>query len=223
MRKTWASMRTPVAVASVLVAALGWVVASTGRAFADPSPPAIAMTPAPSTGYHDGEKIDISAPANSYFKFGNLINVIECGDPGGTRANLPHDYTVCDGATIQPLTVAVQRDGSFALKDFVVFKLPSTTTLEESPDTLPKCDATHACVLYIGENQLDFTQAHVFSAPFWVGRTAAGPGTSSTGMGIGIAVAVVLVAFGIFRLGRGRRHPMPPARPVERKRPVSVA
>ncbi|MHB8681852.1 MAG: hypothetical protein ACYDA2_07140 [Acidimicrobiales bacterium] len=170
--------------------------------------PPVTISPAPSTGYVNGAKVRITVGPNDYFQKGQIINILECGDPGGKAANLPRDVTDCDGSTIQPVTVIVNHDGSFSLSGYVIYELPNTVALGEPKDTLPKCDATHACVLYVGENQEDFSWPHTFSAPFSVGARAGSPGSSGSGAAIGIGIAAVVVVVGgsaFFVLSRRRR------------------
>jgi hypothetical protein len=193
---------------------LAAVVSATFLAFpaaAAPVAPTLQISPPPSGGYADGQTIDISAGPNAFFTFGNLVNILECGDPGGKTANLPRDESDCDGLTIQPTTVAINHDGSFSLKGYVVYALPNTKVLEEPKDSLPICNATHACVLYVGENQSDFTEHHEFSAPFFVGShaDAAGGGGSSPTVPVLVGVAAVVLVAGALFLVRVRRRTGP--------------
>ena len=64
-------------------------------------------------------------------------------------------------------TVLVASNGSFAEHHFVLYSLPNRN-LAEMPDGMPVCDSSHSCVLYVGENQEDFTEPKVFSVPFSV-------------------------------------------------------
>ena len=104
------------------------------------------------------------------------VNVIECADPGGLASNLPKDITTCDGNTIQGNTILVGSDGSFSQTGYTVYLLPSSS-LGEQGNFKPVCNQTNYCVLYVGQDQNDFTAPKVFSAPFLI---APGSGTTTT-------------------------------------------
>ncbi len=122
----------------------------------------------------NGQTISVSVGSNGYFTPHARVNILECADPGGLAANLPKDDSTCDGNTIQGSTVLVGSDGSFSDPSYPVYLLPSAT-LGEQGNAQPICDQTHYCVLFVGQNQNDFTVAKVFSAPFLI---AAGSGTT---------------------------------------------
>ena len=148
------------------------------------SSPSVSITPLGP--YHDGETVTVSVGPNSIFTPERRIIFIECSDPGGAPAGLPTSVRGCDGNTTQADTVIVASNGSFAEHHFVLYSLPNQN-LAELPDGVPVCDSSHSCVLYIGENQEDFTQPKVFSAPFSVAPiagsapTAAGSNPGSAG------------------------------------------
>lgn len=127
------------------------------------SPPSVTITPGP---YHSNQHISVSVGPNRFFTPYSRINIIECADPGGTKKHLPVNVDACDGNTIQGNTVLVQRDGSFSEDGYQLYALPNHSQLGENSDTRPFCNAKHACVLYIGQNQEKFTAPKVFSAPF---------------------------------------------------------
>ncbi len=128
------------------------------------SPPTLTITP--SGPYHNAQKISVSVGPNRFFKPYARVNIIECADPGGTSKNLPVNVDTCDGNTIQGNTILVQRNGSFSIHGYQLFALPNFATLGESPDTRPVCNQKHMCVLYVGQNQINFTAPKEFSAPF---------------------------------------------------------
>ena len=144
--------------------------------------PVVSITPAagagPSGQFQDGEIVAISVKANSTFVPGSKVNILECADPQGTVANLPKSIATCDGDTIQGDTVLVDTDGSVSESHYTMYQLPSAT-LGERPDGQPVCDATNQCVLYVGENQNDFTQPKLFSAAFVVTGEATAPSVST--------------------------------------------
>ncbi len=66
----------------------------------------------------------------------------------------------------------VAKDGSFAEPAYTVYQTPSST-LDEQSNFQPVCNQTHQCVLYIGQNENDFTAPKLFSTPFAVGSASA--------------------------------------------------
>ena len=99
-------------------------------------------------------------------------SIIECADPGGKTKNLPVNVTACDGNTIQGNTVLVQPNGSFSEHGYQLFALPNAPTLGEQSDTRPVCNQKKVCVLYIGQNQENFTAPKMFSAPFTISKSS---------------------------------------------------
>ena len=131
-----------------------------------------------STGaFASGQTIEVSVPANSVLVPGTKVNILECADPDGTVANLPTSPSACDGNTIQGDTVYVNTNGSVFESSYHVYALPDTTSLGEPSGGLPVCDLSDECVLYVGENQNDFTQPHVFSQAFYVAPASGDTGT----------------------------------------------
>lgn len=156
--------------AAVSAAALLALVPLAGVASAASGPP-VTLSPAPVGSpignIPDQTTLTISIGANSTFTPGAKVNILECADPGGSTANLPTDLSSCDGNTIQGDTVLVQSDGSISYSNYTLYQLPSPI-LGEPPSNFPVCDSTDACVLYIGQDQTDFTQPKTFSSPFYV-------------------------------------------------------
>ena len=141
---------------------------------ATPAPPALSVTP--HGNLSDGQTVSVSVGPNSYFTAHARVNILECADPGGSVANLPKDITTCDGNTIQGATILVAANGSFSEPTYPVYALPSST-LGEQTNYKPICDQTNACVLYVGQDQNDFTAPKVFSAPFLISPSS---GTTTT-------------------------------------------
>jgi hypothetical protein len=180
-----------------------------GRAFG--STPTVTLTGTSSvtgspalTTFTDQQVIGVTVSANSVFTPGQGINVLECADPGGTAGNLPTSDATCDGNTIDGDNIIVAADGSFeevaggdggTLSGYTVYALPSSV-LDEQPDGQPVCNATNACVLYIGQNQNDFTQPYVWSQPFYVASSVGTPTPESP-------ITIALPAAGIIILGAG--------------------
>jgi hypothetical protein len=132
------------------------------------SGPPLTITPGP---YHDQEYINLSVGPNHVFKPHSHINILECADKDGTKANLPTSVNTCDGNTIQGPTVLIGLNGSFSIRGYQLFALPNVTQLGESTDGEPVCNAKAMCVLYIGENQINFRWPKMFSQPFLIEKS----------------------------------------------------
>jgi len=165
----------------------GLSVGTASYALTDGSQVANSVSPtgaASTSAFSSGQSIDVSIPANSDLVPGTKVNIEECADPGGTPANLPTNASTCDGNTVQGNTVYVNADGSVLDLDYNVYALPDATSLGEPPTAAPACDATDECVLYVGENQGDFSQPHVFSQAFYVDPVAGDSGTPAGDGGV---------------------------------------
>jgi hypothetical protein len=137
----------------------------------------VTLSPAPGVHpYANGQSIAISVGANSRFTPNARIEVLECAAPKGL---LPVDDTVCDGNTVPGQSILVGQDGSFSDPAYLVYQLPSQT-LGEQLNHLPVCSANEECVLYVGQDQNDFTAPKLFSVPFTVGSTSSVPTTTGT-------------------------------------------
>lgn len=154
--------------------------------------PASAATPTvtitPAGDIYNGEAISVSVGPNSLFPPHTRVNVLECADPDGTKANLPTDISPCDGNTIQGGTVLVGPDGSFTVSGYTVYQLPSLTLGEHTGD-LPICNASNSCALFVGEDQNNFLAAKVFSSPFLVGPAHGGTAAASPASAVGTSGA----------------------------------
>ncbi len=174
-----------------------------GRAGACVVPP----TSQPYATFTDGEKVDLAMGPNTVFSpsdgLGGDVEALECeyrtaaGQPGN-----PPNADYCDAqTTAADFPQAVQPGGSF---DYSIDNGGDNVTVYAVPDktlTLAsiKCNATHACVWYVGENYNNFTSPHVFSSPFFVGAAASAGGSGSLLPVIIIIVVVALVAAVVFR------------------------
>ncbi len=127
------------------------------------SPPALHITKGP---YHDGQLINISVGPNHFYKPYSRINILECGDPGGKRANLPLTVNGCDGNTIQGNSILIAKNGSWSETGYQLYALPNVKSLGELADGQPACNQKKSCVLYVGENQENFTWPKQFSSAF---------------------------------------------------------
>jgi len=194
--------------ASVLAAGAVLLVAPAGAAVAA-SP---TVTLAPAGNYRDGNTVSVTVGPNTTFTPHTRIVILECADPGGTPAALPTSYTGCDGNTIQGDTVLVQADGSFVEHAYTMYALPSLA-LGEKPAYLPACSATQACVLFVGQDQNDFSQPKVFSRPFTVAPPTAvaagsvGGTTTAPSAPAAASAAVTLPAATLAYTGEPSRAP----------------
>jgi hypothetical protein len=153
----------------VIVAIVLIVTLTSGGSSSTPSSdgkPVVVMTPAPgSTTYHDGQSVSISVGPNKYFAPYSRIIILQCADPGGATDALPKSDQTCDGNTVPGYSVLVNKDGSFSAPNYQLSSLPNTK-YAESYDEEPVCNQSHECVLYVGQDQTNFTQPKIFSAPF---------------------------------------------------------
>jgi hypothetical protein len=172
----------------LLAAMLAWRAMSAGAAA-----PVLTLAPGPSGGaFHDGQSISVSVGPNSVFAPNARIVILQCAAPNGV---LPVDDSTCDGNTVQGDSVLVGGDGSFTEGSYILYRLPSPL-LNEQANHLPDCDASHQCVLYVGEDQNDFTKPKLFSVPFTFSAsggsttpTTAAPAGGAGGAGAAVASA----------------------------------
>jgi hypothetical protein len=173
-------------------------------------PGACVVPPAsePYATFTDGEKVDLAMGPNSIFSphdgLGGDVEALEC--QYRTASGLPGDppnANYCDAqTTAADFPFAVNQDGSFDYSTdnngdkVVVFALPDKTLPLASAI---KCNATHACVWYVGESYNNFTSPHVFSSPFFVGAAASAGGSGSSLAVIIIVVVIVAAAAVVFR------------------------
>lgn len=166
------------AAALVLVVVVVVLVTSGTASPSSDGRPTVALTPAPTPSLPGGQVLTLAIGANKFFTPYTRIEVLECADPGGQTANLPTSDLTCDGNTAPGFSILVNKDGSFSTNRYQVYSLPNVV-LGEPKDNEPVCNATHMCVLYVGQDQTNFRAPHVFSAPFAV--TPPGPTASRSG------------------------------------------
>ena len=162
---------------------------------AQPSGPVNAGTP-----FSSGQSINVVIPANSAFAAPDNtanVNIVECAAPNGV---VPSNPVACDGNTIQGSTIIPNADGSFNYPGYQVYALPDSVTLGEGSSG-PTCGSTSAteCILYIGNNQNDFTKPHLWSQPFFV-KSNADDGGENPGDGtpeVPVAILLPLSAMGL--------------------------
>jgi hypothetical protein len=152
------SIRLPRIAAAVGVSTIASFVGMV--AFA-PNAFAATASASPSTNLHDAQILSMSGSA---FPDNATIQIEECA---GTVASPPTDNTTCDAFSLDTQATS-DGSGSFvnapgdAAGDtgFKLYTLgvPGSTR----PGSTIRCDFTHACVLYIGVDQNNFSSAHVF-------------------------------------------------------------
>ena len=162
-----------VLVGVLVAAAIGLWTAWPGQAGGVSNVPVVSISPGPVGGtFPDQQVVRISVGPNSLFVPRTRVVILECTDPGGSAANLPTKFDECDENTIQGDTTVVQADGSFVEQGYTLSALPSASLGEQS-NWQPVCNSTNKCVLFIGEDQKDFTQPKIFSQPFAMTTPAA--------------------------------------------------
>jgi hypothetical protein len=131
-----------------------------GHAFA--ADPSITIPPGHLA---DGQTIVVSgAGFSNRVKDPSGLQIIECADPQGLKANLPTDASTCEGTTINSLPVNTDSSGRFSVR----YRISALTTRAGTSGI--DCDASHFCVLWVGQdyNQAFTTGPHAFSSPFEV-------------------------------------------------------
>jgi len=196
---------TRAATVTVLVALSSVVVVAYRPAAAAAATPTVTISPGPSSGvFTNGQTVTVSVGPNSLFVPHSRVNIIECADPGGSEANLPTSLSTCDANTVQADTVLVQADGSFAEHGYTLYALPNEVLGEQS-NWQPVCNRTNQCVLFVGEDQNDFTQPKIFSAPFAfttaapaivvAGAATTTPTATTPAVSTGVSLAPTTLAF----------------------------
>ena len=196
---------TRVATVTVLVALSSVMVVAYRPTMAAAATPTVTISPGSSSGaFTNGQTVTISVGPNSLFAAHSRVNMIECADPGGSQANLPTSLSTCDANTVEGDTVLVQPDGSFVEHGYTLYALPNEVLGEQS-NWQPVCNRTNQCVLYVGEDQNDFTQPKIFSAPFAFttaaaviavgGAAPATPTTTTPAVSTGVSLAPATLAF----------------------------
>ncbi len=156
---------------------LALVAGCSSSSSASPDGPAVAINGSTSVStLRAGQAITVAVGANKTYVPLIAVNIIECSDPGGTVSNLPKTLLHCDENTIQGNSVIAKPNGSIHESGYTLYRLPNSK-LGEGKTITPICDATHECVLYVGQDQNDFTKPKIFSAPFFVtgGQTDSQP------------------------------------------------
>jgi hypothetical protein len=161
---------------------------------------ATPVTPfTPGTPFSSGQNINVVVPANTIFSPNTNINIVECAAPGGV---VPTDPGNCDGNTINGPTLKPNADGSINFQTktgtlYQLFALPDANLGETGGGVT--CDLSHQCVLYIGNNQGDFTQPHVWSQPFYItpNPTDSGANPGDGTPEVPMAVILPLAALGL--------------------------
>jgi hypothetical protein len=162
--------------------------------------PGSAQAVAPYTAgkpFSSGQNINVVIPANSAFAGSSAnINIVECAAPNGV---VPSDPSNCDGNTIQGNTIIPNADGSFTYTGYTVYALPDPNFEGNSGPTCGDTLATE-CILYVGNNQNDFTQPHLWSQPFLINSNGGVDSGANPGDGtpeVPMAIILPLAAMGL--------------------------
>ena len=151
----------------------------------------------PAGPFANGQQIVVSGtgfPPHSQLPAG--LQIIECSDPGGTKANLPTDaVSGCEGITVNPSQVNTDASGAFRTSYQIIALSSSAGT--SSID----CSSTQLCVLWVGADYNNqFTSGpHAFSEPFAVAgasgaTTTTTPTTATPTTGVSSATTVAPAA-----------------------------
>ncbi len=152
----------------------------------------------------DQSTVEVQVPANTTLT-GGSVKILECGDADGLADDLPTSAAGCDGLTINTgRTINEGTGGTVDKTGYEIYALPSTA-LNEGPTSTPVCTATSACVLYIGQDQNDFTQPYVWSQPFYVSSLGTPTPESPATIALPAAGILVLGAGVVFTVRRRRR------------------
>jgi hypothetical protein len=153
------------------------------------------------TPFSSGQQINVVIPANSVLPSSTELDIVECAAPGGV---VPTDTSQCDGNTINPDSLQTNGDGSINYQGYTgsyyeLYALPNAA-LGETPSGSPKCNLSNECVLYIGTNNLDFTQPHLWSTPFYINPNGGSNSGANPGDGtpeVPLAVMLPIAAMGL--------------------------
>jgi hypothetical protein len=135
--------------------------------------------------FDSGQVIDLVIPANDIFVSTTAVHAVECAAPNGV---IPTQTSACDGNTLA--TAFPEPDGSLdwvndsaSGNGYTVYNTPDTHIGDSASG--PQCGNTTSteCILYIGDNQLDFTQPHYWSQGFFVNPDPTDSGTVNPGDG----------------------------------------
>ena len=176
---------------TVAVAALGTPAVASG--------PTVTVTP--SRELTDQQVVSVSGSGFPPF---TQVQMLECA---GTMAKPPKDDRACQGLTLSAVVTDVggsftnsATDPSHRSHGYRIFALPRRAF---SPYP-PVCNATSPCLLYVGLQQNDFSQPHVF-VPFAFAGAPSAAGNSW--LPATAAVVVALLAAAVLVVARRRRHP----------------
>jgi hypothetical protein len=163
----------------------------------------------PGTPFSSGQGIDIIVPPNSVLNPDLGLNIVECALQPITVTNpqgLPTDPSQCDGNTNPLPTIIPNSDGSVDFQAetgqlYTVYATPDSNIGDTA--STPACGSTSAteCILYIGEDNNDFTQAHVWSQPFFVKANGTDSGANPGDGTPEVPLAIILPIAGAGLLG----------------------
>ena len=155
---------------------------------------ALLSASTPYAHFTDGQAVDLSMGTNSTFNgsgVGANLEAIECEYNDGTGgAGDPPSAAFCDAQTLPAdMPYSVNADGSF---DYVADNNGDRANMYSVPGTnfhgaTIRCDSSHPCVWYVGENYNNFSAPHVFSNPFLVGTAPSITSHNSTAFVAGVS------------------------------------
>ena len=119
------------------------------------------------TPFSSGQNIEVTIPANSDLQPGLKVNILECARPRrhGRQSADRHQRSVT-GRRCKETPFSSSRTARSTSADTRLRPSRCRPAWGSRAATRPACDLSHECVLYVGENQNDFTAPHVFSQPF---------------------------------------------------------
>jgi|SRR5579872_1803949 len=184
------SICTAVTITAGVAASVVW----SSAAFADPQ-----VTMAPANPGNEQVVVVSGSGFPSYRQDPTGLQALECADPGGSTANLPHEASRCEGLTINQGLISTDASGSFTTRYTIVKLTPQNSSI--------RCDSTHDCVLWVGvDYSQNFLGVHAFSAPFTVGGRAIASSSSSTPVAAIVIPVVAIAAGAAFLVARRSRR-----------------
>jgi hypothetical protein len=187
--------------AALVAPASGATAAAPGGSGSTPAPaistgaPLVALvTNAPNGPFSSGQYIEVKLGPNSVVKPHSRVYIEECDPPTGGTKSWRRE---CDRRTRQSDEIRASADGSVDYPNYPIYALPDKTILDESSRHRPRCDLTHACVLFVGQD-LEDVGHQVLSLPFNVNPT---PGDTGANPGNGVPEAPYVLALPVMALG----------------------
>ena len=123
-----------------------------------------SLNVSPQGNYHDGQTISIAVAPNGYFRPERASQRHQMCRSGRTRVQSSQGHHNMRREHYQGArSWSLRRE--LSLTGYAMYRCPAFA--REQANFQPICNQTNFCVLYVGQNQNDFTAPKVFSAPFW--------------------------------------------------------